>query len=123
MVRVGTRGKIPKLKEPPEEAEDDYEEGQITEGPKKKTKIENKNVLVGDDSVHQTGDIIPPDTPVTASPTEQPSGTFISASDGSTLAMPGASAVQQPSRRKCRKKKKPTPKDRPIPTTLKSLLD
>jgi len=98
--------RIPKRKEPPEEVEDDYEEGQITEGPKvKKKKIQDKNVIVGHDSVSQTGDIISPDVPVIASPAEQPSETFISASDASTLAMPAAPVVQQPSRCKGKKKK------------------
>lgn len=68
--------------------EDGYEEGEITEGPKEKKKIGDKNVLVGDDSVHQTGNIIPPDAPITTSPAEQSSGTSISASDASTLAIP-----------------------------------
>jgi len=81
---VGERkiSRIPKRKEPVEEVKDDYEEGQITEDPKEKRKIEDKYVLVGDDSVRQPGDIISPDAPAAASPAEQPCGISISLPTG-----------------------------------------
>ena len=116
LAREGKIPHIPKRKEPSEEVEDDYEEGQIAEGPKeKKRKIEDKSVLVEDDSVQQAGDIVPPGTPVTASPPHQPSGASNSASGGSTLSTPAAHAIQQPSRGKARKRRSNTKRRQLLP--------
>jgi hypothetical protein len=76
--------------------DDDYEEGRIIGSPKKR-KIEDENIVVGD----ETGDRISfHSTRLTASPAEQHSETSNSASHTSVFAIPSAPAVQQPSRRK-----------------------
>ena len=80
----------------PGEVEDDYEEGEITQCPKKKRKL---NVSVEDDSVCQTEDIISPNAPGPASPVpEHPSLLQ------TTLALSAAPDVQHSSCRKGREK-------------------